>query len=103
GGPEAALISYYPLNLDYVGKTIADVAKELNKDPSDTLFDLYKEYVHQRHDQNLCIVILSIVTVLLALFIVRYLSACVPECLEPVTGESTSESSKPNDPAEPAE
>jgi N-acyl-D-amino-acid deacylase len=47
GGPESALISYYPPNMTYVGKTIADVAKILKKHPNDTLFDLYKEYLEQ--------------------------------------------------------
>jgi N-acyl-D-amino-acid deacylase len=47
GGPSAALISYYPVNEKYVGKTIADVAKQLKKDPNDAIFDLYKEYLEQ--------------------------------------------------------
>ncbi|MFH0848879.1 MAG: amidohydrolase family protein [archaeon] len=47
GGPEAALISEYPVNMSYVGKTIADVARMLGKDPGDTIFNLYKEYVDQ--------------------------------------------------------
>ncbi len=47
GGPEAALITDYPVNRSYVGKTIAEVAKMLNKDPGDTIFDLYKEFVEQ--------------------------------------------------------
>ena len=44
-GPKAALITSYPLNDAYVGKTIAEVAEELGKDPGDTIFDLYKEHV----------------------------------------------------------
>jgi len=47
GGPETVLIRSYPLNDAYVGKTVAEVAKKLGKDPGDTYFDLFKEHVEK--------------------------------------------------------
>jgi len=47
GGPERQLISSYPLKPSYVGKTIAEVAKELGKDPANAFFDLFKESVEK--------------------------------------------------------
>jgi len=47
GGPEAALIGSYPLNRDYVGKTVAEVARELGGNPTDVFFDLFKAHVEK--------------------------------------------------------
>jgi N-acyl-D-aspartate/D-glutamate deacylase len=44
GGPEAALISSYPLDFSMVGKTIADVSKEQDENPEDTIFNLFKAH-----------------------------------------------------------
>ncbi|MFQ6053288.1 MAG: amidohydrolase family protein [Candidatus Bathyarchaeia archaeon] len=48
GGPEAALIRNYPLNHDYIGKTVAEVTRMLGRDdPTDTLLDIYQEHVEK--------------------------------------------------------
>jgi len=47
GGPEAALISSYPLNRAYVGKTVAEVAQALGGEPADVFFDLFKTLVEK--------------------------------------------------------
>ncbi len=44
GGPEAALISAYPLDPSLVGKTIADVAEMRGERPEDTIFELFKAH-----------------------------------------------------------
>lgn len=45
GGPEAALISAYPLDPSLVGKTIADVAEMRNESPGDAIFGLFKDHI----------------------------------------------------------
>jgi N-acyl-D-amino-acid deacylase len=44
GGPEAALISSYPLDLSLVGKTIADVAEMRGERGEETVFNLFKAH-----------------------------------------------------------
>jgi len=45
GGPEAALISSYPLDPEMVSKTIADVAKMWKQDPLDCALKLLKDHL----------------------------------------------------------
>ena len=45
GGPEAILISSYPLSPSHVGRTIREVADEAGEEPGETLFRLYREHV----------------------------------------------------------
>lgn len=52
GGPKRQLIVAYDPNLDYIGKTIADIAEELGIEPSDTLFNLYQDYVENDGEGN---------------------------------------------------
>ena len=47
GGPERQLIGSYPSNPSYVGKTVAEVARELGGDPADVFFNLFKESVER--------------------------------------------------------
>lgn len=44
GGPEAALISSYPLNPELVGMNISQVAEKRGKDPLETAMQLLKEH-----------------------------------------------------------
>ncbi|MCW4012914.1 MAG: D-aminoacylase [Candidatus Bathyarchaeota archaeon] len=45
GGPEAALISSYPLDPEMVSKTIADVSKIRKQDPLDCAIELLKDHL----------------------------------------------------------
>lgn len=47
GGPDAVLISTYPLNPNLVGKTLREIADQRGEDPGETLFKLYKEHVEK--------------------------------------------------------
>jgi N-acyl-D-amino-acid deacylase len=47
GGPEAVLISTYPLSPRLVGKTLKEIAEERGEDPGETLFKLYSQHVER--------------------------------------------------------
>jgi N-acyl-D-amino-acid deacylase len=53
GGPEATLISTYPLDPSVVGKTIAEVAEARGESGEDAVFELFRAYVSKLASKEL--------------------------------------------------